>query len=420
MALKVLFSKFLICSRSGVFDWLIGRQEEGWNQLRMVSREYAGMSLRGLIWTAPSGYALYYMGYGWHYAVSGSLMGFFYYLGFRTPIDSGKLAPDFSRGIPASEFYWGAWIWMVVLFSSIARVTEHTLKRWERESNTSDVDYPVPSYKRSSWTASKFSRRLPAVLFEFLHIVLNVVFAGSVGFYALVDQPDVKNKGQTFFGMYTASVFLLMAQAFIFGKAWTICWMRKAQRMRVAMATRRGSSGYPEVRLLNPGVRSNQTETATGGTPPTNLRYRPSSSSLASDPFGNPANNAVFNPLNHHEEEPPGYDTAQRVLPSHYPITSVIPEPTVQHADSSSSIGSDHNVQTVIERPRSLAWDYVELLHTITGWIRNLFGVLGVLGVLVVMLFCVIDLIWNRQTARFIDGSLLNENYTHAYEFFSG
>ena len=35
-----------------------------------------GLSLRGMIWTGPVGYALYQLGYGWQYALSGSTLAF--------------------------------------------------------------------------------------------------------------------------------------------------------------------------------------------------------------------------------------------------------------------------------------------------------------------------------------------------------
>ncbi|XP_062505327.1 uncharacterized protein LOC134182025 [Corticium candelabrum] len=400
-------------SRSGVFDWLIGRQGNDWNELRMVSRDYAGMSLRGLIWTAPSGYALYYMGYGWQYAISGSLMGFIYYLGQKTPIDSGPLTPDFARGIPVSEFYWGAWIWMVVFFSSVARMTEYVVKRWERKSDASDVDYPQPTYKRSNWTTGKFNRRVLAVLFECLHVSLNVVFAASVCFYAIVDQSDVRNKAQTFFGMFTASAFLLFAQAFIIGKAWTISWIRRIQKRRREMAPHRGTSGLmqPEIRGTHPVVHLNRVET-------NNVRYRGNNSTLSPDPFGNLVTRSMFVPLEQHSEEPPGYNTAQRV-PSLQVSSVIASQPSVQRSESESSIGSDDVVPTVIEKPRSFMWDFCALLHIVTGWIRNVFGLLGIVGVVIAVLFTVIDLVWNFHTARFVDRDLVYENFTHAYEFYS-
>ena len=37
-------------------------------------REFAGLTLHGLVWTFPSGYLLHHMGYGWEYALSGGAM----------------------------------------------------------------------------------------------------------------------------------------------------------------------------------------------------------------------------------------------------------------------------------------------------------------------------------------------------------
>ena len=45
-------------SRPGVFDYLIGKECEGWPFSRRWLLEYTGMSLRGLVQTVPVGYVL--------------------------------------------------------------------------------------------------------------------------------------------------------------------------------------------------------------------------------------------------------------------------------------------------------------------------------------------------------------------------
>ena len=339
-------------------------------------------------------------------------MGLVYYIGSQTPIDNGNLYPDFGRGPPASEFYWGAWIWLVLVISSVARVTEHFLKRWEKLDH-GVAGVPRSSFKRSNLTTGKFHRRLSAITFEIFHITLNIIFAASVCFYSLVEQPDKRNKGQTFFGIYTASAFLIFAQAFIVGKAWTIQWLLTIQKERESRV-HDSRSRHQESTPLNINSRTNHSAAMTS----TSVRIRPSAS-LIVDPFGHPAAHAFFSPLEHHEEEPPGYETARRALPRHQSGSAITSEPTIQRVDSSSSIGSDDNTSPVVVNKHGLMlWDYVELLHIVTGWIRNLFGLLGILGVFATILVSLGDFIWNARAARFIDGSLVNDTYT--YDFYNG
>lgn len=405
-------------TQSGVFDWLIGHTEDSWTHSRRVAHDFAGMSLRGLVWTAPSGYALYYMGYGWQYALSGGLMGFMYYLGSKTSINSGTLSPDFGQGIPISEFYWGAWIWLVLVISSIARVTEHFLKKWEKGLDPGIAGVPRSSFKRTKLTTGKFHRRLAAIAFEAFHVLLNIIFAGSVCFYALVEQPDKQNKGQTFFGIYTASVFLIFAQAFIVGKAWTIQWLTSTQKKRQARSSDIRSR-HQESRPLNASSRIYQPGAMSPGSP----RRRPSAS-LIGDPFGHPAASAYFSPLEHHDEEPPGYETARRgsqALPRRQSGSVLGVEPNIQRVDSSSSIGSDDNVRTTVNKHGLMLWDYVELLHIVTGWIRNLLGLLGILGVLATILISFGVLIWNINAERFVDETVFVEaNGSLTYDFYNG
>lgn len=56
------------------------------------------MSLRGLIWTAPQGYILQLLGFGWEYSLSGSLMGLFYFMGALTPaIDNSSFSKTYLK-----------------------------------------------------------------------------------------------------------------------------------------------------------------------------------------------------------------------------------------------------------------------------------------------------------------------------------
>eukprot|EP00042_Codosiga_hollandica_P045095 m.453479 g.453479 ORF g.453479 m.453479 type:complete len:220 (-) comp56936_c0_seq7:3144-3803(-) len=91
-------------SRTGCFDWLLGRDEESWDFTRRWVREFAGMSLRGLMWTAPGGYIMYHMGYGWQFALAGAAMGSIYSISFESP----STLINFSSGTEMAEFLFGS------------------------------------------------------------------------------------------------------------------------------------------------------------------------------------------------------------------------------------------------------------------------------------------------------------------------
>ena len=387
-------------SRSGVFDWILGRQLEGWPYTRRVIRDYTGMSLRGLAWTAPTGYALYYMGYGWQYALSGSLMAIFYFAGAHTQIRSSALENDFGAGVPASEFYWGAFIWLALAFSAVARITEHFLKKWEREARRRDRAsdaYPRPSYKRSRWTKAKFGRKASAVVYELTMGAINCVFAASVVFYALVAQDDVRNKGQTFFGIFTAFLFLLTCQTFTMGRAWTLARVRKATA--AAAKERRRSSA--EVRAkISVGSRNHFSRTNSGAMG-------------APDPFGAPFLGRTIVPVD-------------EALPTYQEIESMEEAPRVITINDEESGEEDYSGLRAYragiepERPKSFAWDFVEILHMAAGWIRNLVGLLGMLATCVTFLLCLFAAAWNAHTPRFIQTNSTTCEQAPLYEIFSG
>ncbi len=58
-----MFEGLILCRRSGVFDWILGREGDGWTFGHRWARSAAGMGLRGLLWTLPAGYYLFDYGY---------------------------------------------------------------------------------------------------------------------------------------------------------------------------------------------------------------------------------------------------------------------------------------------------------------------------------------------------------------------
>ncbi|XP_019613484.1 PREDICTED: uncharacterized protein LOC109461546 [Branchiostoma belcheri] len=198
-------------SRSGVFDWALGRQMQNWSYPRRVVRDYTGMSLRGLIWTTPQGYVLYHLGLGWCPSASGALMGLVYFAG-----NHGNVT--LCQHSACSEYLWGFWVWLVLLTSSLyGAVTRARASYPDVHPESSLV--PPPSSKLES-TFSK-------VVFELFHLVFGLILGCSICYYALVEQDDLKNKGQTFFGLFAGFAFLVSTQFMHFG-------MMKKKRERAA------------------------------------------------------------------------------------------------------------------------------------------------------------------------------------------
>lgn len=208
----------VLYSRSGVFDWALGRSEANWTYEHRYLREYTGMSLRGLLWTGPAGYALNMMGLGWHYSLAGSWMGLVYYLGGETPSWNTSYANRNLNGqIPWSEFYWGWWIWFMLEMTCLAYLVMAIRKRVKKcRSKTSNKLFSL----QYTWS----------LLYEIIMFILNMIFACSTAYYQLIDQKDLKNKGQTFFGLFTGVLFLTFAQAFNWGGWWQMYQFKRKEK----------------------------------------------------------------------------------------------------------------------------------------------------------------------------------------------
>eukprot|EP00054_Salpingoeca_dolichothecata_P007936 m.45415 g.45415 ORF g.45415 m.45415 type:complete len:382 (-) comp17400_c0_seq1:132-1277(-) len=185
-------------SRSGCFDWLLGRQEQSWSFERRWARDFTGMSLRGLVWTTPAGYLIWLSGFGWEYALSGAAMGVIYNLGFNI----NSTFPNFETGSPLGELLWGSWIWLGLLVTFLTR---------------------PESYQHTGWRLN---------LEKSIHVLLAIfsVFGlASCYYYGAVKQTDMKNQGQTMFGLVTSVVIVVAAQLWRF-------FMYRIHRMHQAQA----------------------------------------------------------------------------------------------------------------------------------------------------------------------------------------
>jgi hypothetical protein len=104
-------------SPSGAFDWLIGRAQPDWIQSRKFLHDLCGMTLRGLVQTAPSGLFLFMNGFHWTYLGSGLFMGLVYNLGFSITFDSVNFS---APGAPMAEFLWGSFTVLALVLPILA------------------------------------------------------------------------------------------------------------------------------------------------------------------------------------------------------------------------------------------------------------------------------------------------------------
>eukprot|EP00730_Choanoeca_flexa_P004794 TRINITY_DN11803_c0_g3_i1.p1 TRINITY_DN11803_c0_g3~~TRINITY_DN11803_c0_g3_i1.p1 ORF type:complete len:389 (+),score=29.43 TRINITY_DN11803_c0_g3_i1:103-1269(+) len=181
--------------RSGFVDWLLGREPEGWDRTYRWLRTFAGMGLRGLVWTLPSGHLLQMAGYGSQFALSGAFMPVIYTLGnyahhLKTAAHwQPKQCSDppfeqdwaFAPGINMAEFLFGFWLWLCLLA-------------------------PLNRYRpRLSWTHAS-PRWLTAIMFVF-----TAMLVGSTVWYGFVDQHDRANWGQSLAALAINSLSLLLS-----------------------------------------------------------------------------------------------------------------------------------------------------------------------------------------------------------------
>ena len=198
---------------------------EDWQYSQRVLRDYSGMSLRGLVWTAPQGFILHQLGFGWQYGLSGSLMGTVYYIGSQTGIDddngTGGENEFFDSTTSYSEYVWGSWVWFVLLVSCLSQLI-HRVRGWVyRRSSPLLPTNPVNPHSRYNTRLYESLNHPPCdVIYNVLFLLLWAVFSASLVFYSLVNQSDVRNKAQTFFGLAVSTLSL----TFSIGWRWGSCY----------------------------------------------------------------------------------------------------------------------------------------------------------------------------------------------------
>lgn len=191
------------------------------------------MSLRGLVWTLPQGYALEQMGFGWEFSLTGSIMPFIYYIGSRTNtshIHGHQMRHLMDGTIAISELVWGVWVWFVLIISSLSQ-TVRMSRIWLYKRNPSLGFKPFSACEKVKYET--LDRSLLRGFYDGFVLVLTLLYCSTLVYYSLVKQSDKRDKGQTFFGLFTAVLFLVFSQAWMWGvRHQTFLRKRFAQKLR--------------------------------------------------------------------------------------------------------------------------------------------------------------------------------------------
>lgn len=391
-------------------DWLIGRQGKNWTVNQRFIREYAGLSLQGLIWTAPQGYLLEYLGFGWEFSLSGSLMGMAYYVGSQFNLTSLK-STFLNNNVALSEFLWGWFIWFVLSIVALSQLVRRARCRIHKRN-------PYLGFKPySQWEIIKYEslNRVPfRIVYELFMVVLNLLYCCSVTFYELVEQRDLSNKGQIFFGLFMAVLCLTFVQGWSWGRRY-LHW----QLRRISKSMKRFSGRAATVTGTSP------TRQPGSSTPRANLRggqltrsRNKNNDSLQKSNAINRANKEYTTSVLD-ENEPLlawPYSHPDRLSPiGDSPASSggnnrlQLPEGDIEHG----MIPSSYNVQEASTSTALLIlWQKIEkwIWMDMFVWIRRLLGIISLMNVvlLVVLVFIATAQGWNNP--RFMQECGNNNN----------
>ena len=369
-------------SRSGVFDWLVGRQENGnWTDDRRFVREFSGMSLRGLAWTAPQGYLLQLMGFGWEYSLSGSLMGFIYFLGSVTKVDehSTHFRKTFDGHTAYAEYYWGTWIWFVLVISCLSQIVRR-MHIWIFSKKEYLGFRPFSTWEKVKYES--LNRSLSRGLYEGFMVLFNLVCMCSLVFYSLVVQEDVRNKGMTFFGMFTNVIILTFLQGWSFSLLYLKLMNKWMLRKRIQLNQRSVNSGGIGITVSRPF----QSPRSSPRIPDLdNLETAAAIANSEKKPFlgwygqSSPAN--ISPPLDSR------HTGAESPIEQYRPHLQL---GTVEPATTSTAV--------LILWPTIEKWVWVDVFI----WLRRVIGLVSLISSVLTVIMCIAALFWNYETRRYL------------------
>ena len=193
------------------------------------------MSLRGLMWTLPQGYVLEQMGFGWEYSLTGSVMPLVYFIGANTKFHEKRKNEFIDGSIAVSEVIWGLWLWFVLINACLSQAVRRA-RIFVYQRNPYIGIKPFSNIEMIKYES--LNRPLLRAFYESFVIVLTILYCFTVIYYSLVSQPDIPNKGQTFFGLFTAVLFLVFSQAWMWSTRYrNLLLKRYARKLRGRTST---------------------------------------------------------------------------------------------------------------------------------------------------------------------------------------
>ena len=329
------------------------------------------MSMRGLVWTAPQGYALQQMGFGWQYSLSGSLMGFVYYLGgVCARINSSRNSNFFDGNIGFSEFFWGTWIWFVLLVSCFSQLV-YRLRKWVYARSTCSISNPHGHFQVIKY--GSLNRFMARLWYEATMVLILLLFAATVVFYSLIVQTDIRNKGQTFFGLFTGVLALTYFLGWIWGKAYLKWQIRRARNAHNALYDCEQSAGQQG---HSPRLEGGSYQTYTGGERDPLLPW----------PYSHPDKG-----LANSRGSPHLFLDGSR---STVGYGSHLQTPIRHH---------HHTQLSSVELAVVVLWPSIEkwILLDVFVFLRHFIGILSLFGVLSVSFMTVLSAVWDIDAPRF-------------------
>lgn len=362
-------------------------------------REYTGMSLRGLLWTAPQGYVLEQLGFGWEFSLCGSLMGSVYYLAALSnlshPHDKHQKHPNHpfvDSNIAVAEVLWGWLIWYVLIICCFSQV-EYRIKLWIHKNNPYLGVDPHSTYNTIFYKS--LNRCGFRLIYDIFMVFLTIIFCCSLTYYSLVEQKDLANKGQTFFGLCTAILCLVFSLGWQLGSAylrWNLKREAKLQKHLLLQTPQIQRRNIHQPRT-SPLLR-NQQEI-----------YRRSRAHTATE-FDSPSPQNVSPRSPHSETEPLlhwPYSHPDRLSP---PQSLQLPEsdqPDHMHVQYNTFNYNRHQPGSIstgflILWPNLENWIFLDIFI----WIRRCIGFLSLLCIVHNIVVAVIAVVWGWNSPRFL------------------
>lgn len=373
-ALVCLLCSFcVLASREGIFDWMLARQLKDWNFTRRFVREYSGMSLRGLVWTLPQGYALQQFGFGWQYSLSGSLMGAVYYAGAESKFEPNN-TDFFDSTIAHSEFYWGTFMWFVLIITCLSQLVYRT-RRWVYHRSPSSVHNPYTRWEILKHVSLNY--RWMRVCYEALVVLLWTVFTISIIFYSVTVQTDASNKGMTFAGLFLSVVAL----TFFLAWTWAIVYITHVFR-RARQEERRIEIEKSKQSRTAPGI--NDIDHLEGGSGMGDrMSYTGEGDPLLPWPYSHP--DKIFAKRTHSPVE-----QSRLSAGSSYGTYS-------QHSSVRQPPNGSTGLAFILLWPGIEKWLYLDIF----SWLRHLIGLVSLCATMGTLLLTLITFFWNLKVFRF-------------------